>query len=638
MNFFEHQDRARRTTGRLVVLMAVAVAGIVGATYLLVASIFVVGSRSHDAQGLIPAAAWWQPDIFAAVAASVGAVVGGGSGYKAMQLSGGGSRLATLLGGRLLPPDTLDPLERKILNVVEEMAIASGLTVPPVYLLDHEDGINAFAAGIRLDDAVIGVTRGAVEQLNRDELQGVMAHEFGHILHGDMRLNVRLIAIVHGILVIGLLGHMLLRLAGHSMGRSRDSKDNGLPAMLALFGTALMVIGFVGTFLGSLIKAAVSRQREFLADASAVQFTRNPAGLAGALAKIATAGSRLGTPHAAEASHLFFASALESLFATHPPLQERIRRLDAAAASDISAAAAPGLTTGGEQAAASLVAGERPVPAQEVVAAIGAPQAADIAVSRVDVRAIAAPLQAAAHDPFGCRAVIYGLVLDRDSEVQTRQREHLAGYAELGVLKEFERLLPMIEMVPRRHRLTLVDTAVGTLKGLSPPQYRQFRDTLMILITADRRLGLFEWMVQKIVVHHLDRVFGEKSSRRHRSRRPRPRDVAVLLSSLAHAGSRHAEAAKAAFARGAARTGLAGLKLLPRDEARLAAIDASLDALARTKPASRQRLMDAVAATLSHDDTIIPQEAELLRGVAAVLDCPLPPTLGAGGTHGFRPA
>lgn len=634
MNFFEHQDRARRTTGRLVVLMVVAVAGIVGATYLLVAGIFIIGSRPHDAQGLIPTAAWWQPDIFAAVAASVGAVVGGGSGYKAMQLSGGGSRLATLLGGRLLPPDASDPLERKILNVVEEMAIASGLTVPPVYLLDHEDGINAFAAGIRLDDAVIGVTRGAVEQLNRDELQGVMAHEFGHILHGDMRLNVRLIAIVHGILVIGLLGHMLLRLAGHSMGRSRDSKDNGLPAMLALFGTALMVIGFVGTFLGSLIKAAVSRQREFLADASAVQFTRNPAGLAGALVKIATAGSRLGTPHAAEASHLFFASALESLFATHPPLQERIRRLDAAAASDIPAAAAPGLTIGGEQAAASLVAGERPVPTQEAVAAIGAPQAADIAVSRVEIDTIAAPLQAAAHDPFGCRAVIYGLVLDRNSEVQTRQREHLAGYAEPGVLKEFERLLPMIEMVPRRHRLALVDTAVGTLKGLSPPQYRQFRDTLMILTTADRRLGLFEWVLQKIVVHHLDPVFGEKSSRRHRSRRPRHRDVAVLLSSLAHAGSRHAEAAKAAFAHGAARTGLAGLKLLSRDEARLAAIDAALDALARTKPASRQRLMDAVVATLSHDDTIIPQEAELLRGVAAVLDCPLPPTLGAARDHG----
>ena len=636
MNFFAHQYRARRTTGRLVVLMAVAVAGIVGATYLLVAGIFIVGSRPDDAQGVIPAAAWWQPDIFAAVAASVGAVVGGGSGYKAMQLSGGGSRLATLLGGRLLPPDTRDPLERKILNVVEEMAIASGMTVPPVYLLDHEDGINAFAAGIRLDDAVIGATRGAVEQLNRDELQGVMAHEFGHILHGDMRLNVRLIAIVHGILVIGLLGHMLLRLAGHSMGRRRDSKDDGLPAMLALFGTALMVIGFVGTFLGSLIKAAVSRQREFLADASAVQFTRNPAGLAGALAKIATAtaGSRLATPHAAEASHLFFASALGSLFATHPPLQERIRRLDAAAASDIPAAAAPGLATGADEAAASLVAGERLVLAKEAVAAIGAPQTADIALSRVDIDTIAAPLQAASHEPFGCCAVIYGLVLDRNSEVQARQREHLAGHAEPGVLKEFERLLPMIEMVPRRQWLTLVDTAVGTLKGLSLPQYRQFRENLMILVTADRRLGLFEWMLQKIVVHHLDPVFGKKSSRRHRSRRPRPRDVTILLSSLAHAGSRHAETVEAAFARGAARTGLAGLKLLPRDEARVAALDAALDALARIKPASRERLMDAVVATLSHDGTIIPQEAELLRGVAEVLDCPMPPTLGAGGTHG----
>ena len=234
-------------------------------------------------------------------------IVGGGSLNKMVQLRGGGQTVAEELGGRLLTAGTADPVERRLLNVVEEMAIASGTPTPPVYLMDREDGINAFAAGFSPTDAVIGVTKGTATQLDRDELQGVIAHEFSHILNGDMRLNIRLMGLLHGILIIGMLGYFLLRLSFYTGGgrRSRSGKE-AIPIMA--IGAGLAVIGFAGTFFGNLIKAAVSRQREFLADASAVQFTRQPDGLAGALKKIGgfSAGSSIENPNAPEASHMFF--------------------------------------------------------------------------------------------------------------------------------------------------------------------------------------------------------------------------------------------------------------------------------------------------------------------------------------------
>lgn len=273
MNFFEHQDRARRKTGMLVWLFIVAVAGLIAGTYVLIMSLYLGGleQASQQREALINQFGpdtFWRPDILLGVALAVFLVVGGGSLFKTAQLSGGGEPLALSLGGRRLLNDSGDQVERKVLNVVEEMALASGLPVPPVFMMDREQGINAFAAGYQPEDAVIGVTRGCVEQLSRDELQGVIAHEFSHILNGDMRLNIRLIGIVHGILLVGLIGYYTLRIAAASSGRrSSNNKGGGGLAFLGL-GLGLMAIGFIGTLIGNLIKAAVSRQREFLADAS----------------------------------------------------------------------------------------------------------------------------------------------------------------------------------------------------------------------------------------------------------------------------------------------------------------------------------------------------------------------------------
>ena len=651
MDFFAHQDRARRNTRWLVGLMVVAFVATVVLVYMLVIAV-ALGGQHDDSQatgGLLGRTSWWQPDLFVLVTSGVTFVIGGGSLYKTAQLSGGGEKLAEMLGGRRLPPDARDPLERKVLNIVEEMAIASGTAVPPVYLLDGESGINAFAAGLDIDSAVIGITRGAAEQLSRDELQGVVAHEFSHILHGDMRLNLRLIAIVHGILVLGLLGYYAMRIAASSGGsrRSSNKEGGGAVAAILLLGLALMIIGYVGTFFGSLIKAAVSRQREFLADASAVQFTRNPGGIAGALARIASAnGSKLETPKAAEASHMFFASGLWTLFATHPPLTERIARIDASKAALLAealsaepAAAAPAAGVAGFAGGTAAAGLHSPPPPTAVIPAagrvepraavdsIGDPTAAGIAHAHELLGSLHPRLRDAAHDPFGCRGVVYALLLDGDPTIRHQQFELLASLAEPAACEATRQLSLLIDALPREQRLMLVDTAVGTLRNLSAQQYAGFRHAVKALVQADRRIDLFEWVLQEILLRHLDPVFGIKPKRGQR-RKASGRDVAVLLSCLAHAGSSSGDDAAQAFHRGADATGLSGLQLLPRDQARLNEFGEAVDAIARIKPKSKRRIIAAIAATVTHDGVITATEAELLRGVADALGCPMPPLQG----------
>ncbi len=344
MDFFQNQEVARKKTGRLIVYFLVAVILIIVTVYVAIAAVLRVAEPAAREGAVVELPSLWDPQLFAVVAVGTAALISGGSLYKIASLSGGGHTVAELMGGRLLHPQTSDLDERKILNVVEEMAIAAGTPVPPVYLLENEEGINAFAAGHSPNDAVIGVTRGCVRTLSRDELQGVIGHEFSHILNGDMKLNLRLMGVLFGILLIGLSGYILLRsTSGYGVRVSNRDDDRGGRNVLPLIGLALYVIGYVGVFFANLIKAAVSRQREFLADASAVQFTRNSDGIAGALKKIGAleAGSAIREPRAAEASHMFFGNAgtagqLFGLLETHPPLVERIRRLDPSFDGDFS--------------------------------------------------------------------------------------------------------------------------------------------------------------------------------------------------------------------------------------------------------------------------------------------------------------
>jgi len=630
-DFFENQDRAHKNTGRLVVLFALAVCGIVAMLYGL--AVVVLGYPGQDPYTgtMVGSLAWWNPELLGQVTLAALVIVGGGSLYKVAQLRGGGRTVAEHLGGRLLHVETGDVLERRLLNVVEEMAIASGTATPPVYLLDEERGINAFAAGFSPDDAVIAVTRGCLEQLSRDELQGVVAHEFSHVLNGDMRLNIRLIGVVHGILLIGIIGYFLLRSAAFS-GRSRRSGDRGNSgAALLVLGLGLVVVGFLGTLLGNLIKASVSRQREFLADASAVQFTRDPNGIAGALKKIGglAEGSRVEHPNAPEASHMFFSrgivSGISSLFSTHPPLIERIRRLDPAFEG--------GLAEGGATARGDAVGAISGLVEADAVGAaidqIGVTSPAHLRYAADLIAGLPAPVVRAAHEPYGSRALLYALLVNRDPRSQRTQLEHLAKHADPAVEDETRRLLPVVVGLEEAVRLPLVDMLIPALRQLSPPQYDVFTANVTALIAADRKIDLFEWTLQRILLQHLAPGFEKvKAPRvRYASVDRVAGQCQVVLSALARAGGRSEPQAVEAFACGADALGVSGLALLTRERCGLAPLDEALFALSALAPLEKKRLLRACAVAVSADRRVTVSEGELLRAIADSLGCPMPPLL-----------
>ncbi len=659
MDFFEHQDVARKRSGRLVLLFGAAVAGIILLTYLVVAgaAAIIMGSQTQPGEPAAdPLVMLLNPLLFVAVAGGVVLVVGGASLTKLASLRGGGQVVARSLGGKLLTQDTRDPDERKILNVVQEMAIASGVPVPPVYLMEDEPAINAFAAGYHPDDAVIGVTRGCVQQLSRDELQGVMAHEFSHILNGDMRLNIRLIGVIFGILVIGLTGQTILRGVFYSGGtRRRSSNDKGGGAVIVIAGAALllMLIGYIGMFFGQLIKSAVSRQREYLADASAVQFTRNPDGISGALKRIGGLSSHgaIRHPKAEEFSHMYFAEGvshwLGNAMATHPPLAERIRRIEPrwdggfeeprdtperAARRQRRSEAAMGLagadTVGGSMAdplsAQRDAAAQTQVSTPAAVDSIGAVTPAHIAVARALLTSIPEPLRDAAHAMDTARPAVFALLLDDDDTVQQKQLALLGDEAE-----ETLALRPAAQALPTEARLSLLDLLIPTLRGMDRRRYDVFKHTVEQLMGADQRLDLFEWTLQRVLLRHVEATY----------QRARPPQVTVrnmsqaqahavlLLSALSYIGSRSAETAADAFAAGYAETALQGDALLSKQAVSLPNLSDALDALHDAAPAVKRRVIHACAKTIAADGEVTAREAELMRAIADGLDAPMPPLL-----------
>ena len=462
-------------------------------------------------------------ETFWMVGLAVSVVIVLGSLYKTMILSGGGRVVAESLGGKLIPTNTNDHNLRKTLNVVEEMAIASGTPVPPVYLLAQETGINAFAAGFSPSDAVIGVTRGTIEQLNRDELEGVIAHEFSHIINGDMRLNIRLMGILHGILLLGIIGYYMMRSAAFSGHRSSSNDGKGTAAILGL-AIGLMVIGFAGTFFGNIIKASVSRQREYLADASAIQFTRNPGGLAGALKKIGgiKTGSILINPAAPEISHSFFATGvkgfLTSLFSTHPPLNERIKKVDPQWDGKFLAKQDPN-----NQVKDKIDTATQPQRAETLVNIITTGVAVDAAVNNLNhagqpnerqlhdaqalIKQIPQSLLDTAREPYGARAIIYSFILDKDPGIRQQQMSTLKEFGDDGIYGLTNKLQPEIDKVSAYIRLPLIHLSLPALREMSLEQFKLFRKNLTSLIEMDSKIDLFEWALQKILVRHLDAAF-----------------------------------------------------------------------------------------------------------------------------------
>ena len=626
MNFFERQARAKRNTTRLVVLFALAVAGIVVAIDLGVLLVF-----------------GGDPALLAAATLLALGVIGIGSLYRMASLRGGGESVARQVGGVPVPEDTTDLHLRRLRNVVEEMSIASGVPVPKVYVLEHEPGINAFAAGYSPSDAVIAVTRGALERLNRDELQGVVAHEYSHILNGDMRLNIRLVGVLFGILMLGLIGRRILQHGGAV--RGRDAMPVLVGALLAL------AVGYIGLFFGRMIKASVSRSREVLADASAVQFTRQTVGLAGALKKIGGLhdGSRLAErADAEEVSHMLFGdgTGLSGLFATHPPLLQRIQALEPGFKADALErlkaqwlSAPPngldedlqlGLAPSGH-AALPGVSKRIDVTPPMVAAHVGDPKQDDYRRADAIVATLPQALRGLASRRDGAAPLLLGLLLTDDDTVADRQRSEII--ARMGVQAAAEARRLRDEHLRGLHpmlRLPLAALAFPTLRLRPRPELATFLDTVHAVVHADGRVSLFEYCLGRLLEVQLRESLDPARYARFGRRKPGNvrQEFATLLAVVAHCGNPDdPDQARRAY--------LAGMqRVLPRDHLPYApppegvlALDAVWEPLDALDPLAKQVAVEAITDAVSHDGRVSVAEAELLRTICGVLHCPLPPML-----------
>lgn len=646
MDFFEHQEVARKKSHVLIFYFLLAVVGIIAAVYGLVVLIFTFsGAKIGDTPGL----PFWDPSILLFTAGGTASVVFLASSFKTLQLSGGGSVVARELGGRELDVNTTDYHERRLLNLVEEMAIASGVPVPSVYVMDLEDSINAFAAGRSPSDAVIGVTRGCMTLLTRDELQGVIAHEFSHILNGDMRLNIRLMGLIFGILFLSLIGEFILRNAFRGGSSSSKKEGAGLALVMLVGGLGLLLIGYIGAFFANLIKASVSRQREYLADASAVQFTRNPDGIAGALMKIGglSSGSKVAHPMAKDASHLFFGSALDSMFATHPPLPERIRRLLPHWEGGFGEVNLRPITDERERekkprqapASATTVSGfsinEAGEPlrlnAEAAMESFKTVHPEQVDLGRELHENLPPHWLEACRSRAGAQCLVFALLLAQDDTLRAQEVRRLLELTDEGTAQRSGHLFGELAPVHSAVKIGLIDLAIPTLRHLSRDEYARFREVTHRLITSDDRVDLFEFMLLQIVTRHLDAYFEKKRPENIRYRRLNPllEEAGVVLSTLAAMSHPDDETrAVGAFAAATARLReryFVEISLQPASNCGLDRIKHALEKFAHASPVLKKHFLEACSLSVMADEGVSSREAELIRAVGDAIGVPIPP-------------
>lgn len=619
MNFFEHQEEARKASKKLVILFTMAVILIVVLVNLLALAvsyfgffpgIFSTPSIQNDRTFSEVFKLAWQTDLFVKTTFCTVLLILLASVVKWLTLRGGGSQVAEAMGGKPLSRQTSDPQEKQLLNIIEEMSIASGVPVPDVYLLE-EDGINAFAAGHHIHNAAIGVTRGLLTHLNRSELQGVIAHEYSHIFHGDIKLNMRLMSLLFGIVLISMVGRGLLKM-GFYGGGSRSRKGNP-GAALALLGLGIFIIGSVGVFFARLIQAAISRQREFLADASAVQYTRNPGGIAGALKKIGahTLGSRLQNLEAQENSHMMFSSSFSTLFATHPPLEERIRTIEPNFDGDFSKIKV-------EQKKSMPPPTASKAKKTSLNDLFGDPEANSVLMAGAILAALPNQLYEAAHDPYSARALLYALFLDpKDGAIRKKQLSFLK--QKEGT--EMERLCMHLEKLAlqsqKTSKLPLLEISLPALRDLSVPQKEDVLSTLHTLVESDYRLSVFEFSILQIL---------RKSFKLHKPQKAKnlQQSLLIILSSLSYVGHRGGIDPKEAFEAGIKVLGLPNAVILPPKDCGLHKLEKAFDEASFLKPKLKKRLLHAVIAIIKADKEVLPREYELLQTLGICLDSPLP--------------
>ncbi|MEX0723509.1 MAG: M48 family metallopeptidase [Gracilimonas sp.] len=637
MDFFEAQDRAKRNTGKLIILYLLAVVGIVLSVYLAVVFLLLSGEEL------------WNPSLLVVISSIILAVIITGTFIRIAQLRKGGSAVAEMLGGRKVEPSASDSNEQKLMNIVEEMSIASGIPVPDVYVLDNEDNINAFAAGLTTEDAAVGVTRGALEQLDRDELQGVIAHEFSHIFNGDMRLNIRLIGILNGILMIHIMGMVVIRSMFYSGGMrvksKRDSSGGGNSTFIIIvLGLALIIIGYIGMLFGRMIQSAISRQREYLADAAAVQYTRNPDGLAGALRKIGESanGAKIKDGHSMEMSHLFFASSfhtfLDKIYSTHPPIEKRIKALSPSLSADDSKTEkrirnkfqkdhVAGLDD--SQGSQEGVGGHAALTPEVILGTVGTMNAGNISRAGKLIKDLPVNLKNAVHEPLAAEALIYALILTADESGQNAVPTWLMNDLEEGMDSQLKSLLSELEKGKRAWYLPLAELSFPALRRMSENQYKSFRTTVEKLV--QERESIFSFALEKLITSKLDTAFSKSKEPeiRHHHLKPLGNEISVMLSALSYVSDKNPEAAWQAGLKPIKKVMPENVRFLKKEECGFSTLDKAMDEFVASANPVKKYMLSAMIHCIAADKKMTLGEKELLRAISETIDCPIP--LGAMG-------
>jgi Zn-dependent protease with chaperone function len=642
MNFFERQEASRRESSMLVVLFLLAVLAVVVAVNAVVFLAFVM--LEERVTGHAPSLLMWidlHPQTVLVTTLIVVAIIGFASMYKSSALGGGGGVVARSLGGVRVSPDTTDPQQKRLLNVVEEMAIASGVPMPEVYVLEQERGINAFAAGHNPANAAIGVTRGTLATLNRAELQGVIAHEFSHILNGDMRLNIRLMGLLFGLLVIALIGRTVLRHADVGNKAKRDAAS-----AVAIVAFAVLVIGYVGLFFGQLIQAAISRRRETLADASAVQFTRDPTGLRGALVKIGAAGSGIGHPEVEEVAHMLIAPGIGRYFETHPPLEERLKaidprfdkrefervRMEMQRQSEQAAYDAAATKQTSAERLGSLVNLPGVAPAA-VAGLVGNPGTVHMRIARDIRKSLPDAIAVASRHPNSAQVLLLALALDTNVEARERQRQYIGQQIGYEAADGIGRLLSEVDSLEPEQRMPALLRAIPALRQLTRDERMRLMATLNGMLQREGAVSLQNYVLRKLAQVHLYDDLNPVARTRHVPLNAVHNEIQVLFSVIAQHGHADAEAAGRAYEMGVHH-------LLPRERPHYVKLphwaqplDRALSRLDQLAPIMKEQLVEALVKTVSHDQKLTLGEAELLRAVCATVHCPLPPLVASGDSN-----
>lgn len=628
MDFFEHQERARKTTYKLATLLFLSVLIIVLIIDIFI--IFIINSlEGYDSIFELIISVPIEQHL--AIVLSVIFLISIATLSRMFELRKGGSKVADELGASIVIASTTKIKERQLLNVIEEMAIASGIPVPQVYILD-DSAINAFASGFSQFDAVICVTQGMIDLLNRDELQGVIAHEFSHIFNGDMRLNIRLVSLLFGILFLTLIGRKMVRYCYKA--------DDLRVFFFAIFvGIGLIIVGSIGLLFGNFIKMAISRQREYLADASAVQFTRNPDGISGALKKIGgwNDGSRLHVSNAEEFSYFYFANGVRSLiFNTHPSLSKRIRKIEPGWDGyfpKFRIEVKKDVKTGKKAEKITPFSADTFKEPKNLVtiatmtsaiAATGTPTSDHVQYAKTLISEIPEPLLLASRETMTAYALVLGLLMDKELLKNMSEQDKLLKGIDKEICKQLRKILSMLIPLNIKYRLPLIELAIPSLKSLSQSQLEQFEQHMLLIIKHDNRVEFWEWALHWIITQSLNKPIVVKP--RYDNFTLIENECAILLSATVYTASSRNEVGKEAYNAAANEIGIS-IELVEKNKINSSDLLNALAKVRELKPLVKPRFLKALSLAAQHDGVIEPEEIEFIRAIAEGIDCPMPPLI-----------